>query len=103
MYNNVSTIAWALIKLQVSTKSVKHKIIAECYDPQDNRVSWRLSSDILNIKLVDGKYLVNTKMGCVYVCDKNAEDITKMISDSLKVLEESFDVEVIQMYDYFKV
>ena len=100
MDNNVATIAWALVKVKKTTKSVSHKILSECYDPQTDRVSWRLSSDLTGATEENGKYLVDTKMGCVYVCRKGAEDVTRMIRDTLKSLEESFDIEVVPMKDW---
>jgi len=99
MENNISTIAWVLIEMKVSPNKTTDKILAECYDPQENRISWRLSSDILKVKSEGDKYIVHTKMGCVYVCNKNSEDVTKMISESIEALKESFGVSVKGMKD----
>ena len=94
MDNNVATIAWAMVRINKSDAK-EYKILAECYDAQTNRVNWRLSSNLTGVTVENGKYMFNTKMGCVYICQKDAEDVTKLIEDTLKNLEESFEVDVV--------
>lgn len=104
MDNTITTGYWALIKIfNGADQKPAIKVIAECYNPQDNKTQWRLSSDVLGVTLVNDTFSVTTKMGCVYNCNKNVEDVTKMIEDSLKALEESFDITVLKMEDWMKL
>ena len=78
---------WVILKIRDKMGKTFYKVFGSWYGGYLSGDSWRLSSDIIRVKDMEGHYLVYNSSGSIYKCNKNEDGVSGYSAGILETIK----------------